>query len=484
MTPTAPRGQPAIIQGGMGVGVSGWRLARAVASSGHLGVVSGVGLDTQLARRLQLGDPGGHLRRGLARFPFAGVAEQILERYYVPGGAGTRQPFRLVSLGSLRPATASVQLVVAANFVEVFLAKEGHGGAVGINYLEKLQMATPAAVYGAMLAGVDYVLVGAGIPAEIPGLLNSFAAGRSGSVTVGMHDSSEAQARVVVDPASVFGASAEMPRPRFLAVISSHILAGYLARDERTRPDGYVVEAPEAGGHNAPPRGPLVLDDAGEPVYGPRDTVDFDKIAALGLPFWLAGGQVGPGKLDDSRARGAAGIQVGSAFALCEESAMDPSLKRELIDRWFAGTLRIRTDTVASPTGFPLKVAQLPETVGEQPVYEQRVRNCDIGYLRVPYRQADGRIGYRCPAEPIGTYIRKGGQAGDAVGRRCLCNGLISTIGLGQRRRGRPSEPPLVTIGQDLSFLHHLASSPSRCYTAADVIAYLLRPGPRDGAQG
>ena len=32
---------PVIIQGGMGVGVSGWRLARAVAERGHLGVVSG-----------------------------------------------------------------------------------------------------------------------------------------------------------------------------------------------------------------------------------------------------------------------------------------------------------------------------------------------------------------------------------------------------------------------------------------------------------
>ena len=66
---------------------------------------------------------------------------------------------------------------MAGNFVEVYLAKQGHYGPVGINYLEKVQMATPAAAYGAMLAGVDYVLMGAGIPAEIPGLLDSFAAG-------------------------------------------------------------------------------------------------------------------------------------------------------------------------------------------------------------------------------------------------------------------------------------------------------------------
>ncbi|MST31305.1 nitronate monooxygenase, partial [Acidimicrobiaceae bacterium USS-CC1] len=175
---------PAIIQGGMGVGVSGWRLARAVASSGQLGVVSGVGLDTQLARRLQLGDPGGHLRRGLAHFPFPGVAEAILERYYTPRRPGPGQAFRPAPVSSLRASKAAAQLVVAANFVEVFLAKEGHGGRVGVNHLEKLQMATPAALYGAMLAGVDYVLMGAGIPTEIPTLLTDLAAGRPGRVTV------------------------------------------------------------------------------------------------------------------------------------------------------------------------------------------------------------------------------------------------------------------------------------------------------------
>ena len=51
---------------------------------------------------------------------------------------------------------------MVANFAEVWLAKQGHHGPVGVNFLEKVQMATPAAAYGAMLAGVDVVLVGAG----------------------------------------------------------------------------------------------------------------------------------------------------------------------------------------------------------------------------------------------------------------------------------------------------------------------------------
>ena len=77
---------PRIIQGGMGVGVSGWRLARAVSSLGQLGVAAGTALDVVLARRLQDGDPGGHVRRALSRFPFPRAAARILDRYFVEGG--------------------------------------------------------------------------------------------------------------------------------------------------------------------------------------------------------------------------------------------------------------------------------------------------------------------------------------------------------------------------------------------------------------
>src|SRR5688572_2113316 len=73
---------PPIIQGGMGVAVSNWRLARAVSLTGNLGVVSGTMLDTVMVRRLQDGDSAGHVRRGLAHFPVPGAAEEILRRYY------------------------------------------------------------------------------------------------------------------------------------------------------------------------------------------------------------------------------------------------------------------------------------------------------------------------------------------------------------------------------------------------------------------
>ena len=77
---------PKIIQGGMGAAVSNWRLANAVSRLGQLGVVSGTALDQILARRLQDGDHGGHIRRALDHFPFPAMAERIWQSYFIPGG--------------------------------------------------------------------------------------------------------------------------------------------------------------------------------------------------------------------------------------------------------------------------------------------------------------------------------------------------------------------------------------------------------------
>ncbi len=472
---------PLVIQGGMGVGVSGWRLARAVAVTGQLGVVSGVGLDTLMARRLQLGDAGGHITRALGHFPRAEVAEQILDQYFVSGGIGPEEPFRAVPPPTLRPSERARNLVVAANFVEVFLAKEGHEGLVGVNLMEKLQMSTLAATYGAMLAGVDYVLVGAGIPVEFPALLDALAAGRPGQVSVDVLGAGAVPAAVALRPEAVIGTRGELLRPRLLAIVASHVLASYLARDPTTRPEGFVVEGPMAGGHSAPPRGPLVLDQEGEPVYGLRDAVDLDKVAALGLPFWLAGGYASPEMVTASCRAGAAGVQVGSAFALCEESGLLGDIKHAAIEHALAADLAVRADPRSSPTGFPFKVADLPGTVAEAQVYERRVRVCDAGYLRSAYRKGSLDVGYRCPAEPVPTYLRKGGELAETVGRCCLCNGLIAAIGLGQRRPGGSLEPPIVTLGQDLSFVPKLLHPGRDSYTAGDVVAYLLPAGPVPG---
>ncbi|MFD7162215.1 nitronate monooxygenase [Streptomyces violascens] len=464
----------------MGVAVSGWRLARAVAGAGQLGVVSGTALDAVLARRLQLGDPGGHVRRALAAFPVPEAAAYVLDRYFVEGGLARGERMRATARLRADRGEAAELLTVLGNFVEVWLAKEGHDGPVGVNYLAKIQLATAPALFGAILAGVDHVLVGAGVPGQIPALASRLARAEPVTTLVTVEGDEEPLPHTF-DPLS--GVMDQLPygmrrlrRPDVLAIVSLPVLASYLVRDPATRPDGFVIETHRAGGHSAPPRGKLSLDAGGEPVYGPRDHPDLAKVAALGIPFWLAGGAAHPERLAAAQALGAIGVQLGSVFALCEESGLRGDLRGELRARARAGTLRVRNDPRASPTTFPFKVAELPGTLSEEAVRAARRPVCDLGYLRTPARAASGALVHRCAAEPVAAYVRKGGDAVDTAGRVCLCNGLLATVGLGQRRPGGADEPPVVTIGQDLGFLDDIGPD-GLPYTAAEVIDWMLGAG-------
>jgi nitronate monooxygenase len=416
------------------------------------------------------------MRRALAKFPVPDVAERLIARYFVAGGKPAEAPFKPAAMPTLRPAAEFLELAVAANFVEVFLAKEGVRGPIGINLLEKIQLVTLPSLYGAMLAGVSCVLMGAGIPRSIPGMLDRFAAGETAELKVDVEGAVAGEEfHSTFSPREFWGGEpARLPRPQFLAIVSSATLAITLARKSNGRVDGFVIEGDVAGGHNAPPRGPLQLNAAGEPVYGPRDVPDLAKFRELGLPFWLAGAYARPEKLAEALAAGAAGVQVGTAFAFCEESGIDSALKRQAIELSRTGHAGVFTDPVASPTGFPFKVLQLKGTASDAATYAARERVCDLGYLRMPYRKDDGTLGYRCPGEPVENFIRKGGQPADADGRKCLCNGLAATVELGQLRTGGRSEPALVTAGNDVATVARFAGGGGTSYTAADVVRYLL----------
>jgi len=471
---------PIIIQGGMGVAVSGWRLARAVAQNGQLGVVSGTALAGVFARQLQLGDPGGHLTRAAARFPIPAVVERVLRQYYIPGGKAEDAPYRLTPMPALNPGPAFTELTVLANFVEVFLAKEGHAGRVGINFLEKIQLPTLPSLFGAMLAHVDYVLMGAGIPRSIPGAMDNLARGEPAELKIDVTGAAPGEDCLsTFDPRAFCGGPApELPRPQFLAIISSATLALTLARKSNGRVDGFIVEGAVAGGHNAPPRGTLQLSATGEPVYGPRDVPELAKIREIGLPFWLAGAYAVPDKLAAARQLGAAGVQIGTAFAFCEESGIMPELKRRILQLSRSETLRVFTDPLASPTGFPFKVLQLLGTLSDEVRYFARERICDLGYLREAYRKTDGSTGYRCAGEPVEDYLKKGGLLADTIGRKCLCNGLMATVGLGQTRL-TGAEDPIITAGDEVAHLARYLPPDRDSYGAADVIRWLLaEPAP------
>lgn len=464
----------------MGAAVSNWNLARAVSMRGQLGVVSGTGLDVVMTRLLQLGDVGGHLRAAFDAFPIPEMAQRVWAQYFVQDGKEADAPFKSRPLPSADPSPRWLELAIVANFSEVWLAKRDHSGPVGINLLEKIQIPTLASLFGAMLAGVDYVLMGAGIPRQIPGVLDSLSRLDPTEYRLDVHGALPGEVFTTkLDPRALgLWPMQSLKRPKFLAIVSSTALAQTMVRKCNPPVDGLVIEGPLAGGHNAPPRGGTVLDENREPIYGPKDAPDLAAIAALGVPFWMAGAYGEPHMLAQALAFGAQGVQLGTPFAFCEESGLPESTKREVIALSLKNRVSVYTDPLASPTGFPFKVLQLAGTLSEETTFLDRQRVCDLGYLRTCYRKEDGTLGYRCAAEPIDDYVRKGGAIEDTDGRKCICNGLVSTIGLPQVRKGGRVEPPILTAGNDVVNLHRYVRPGQHWYTVDDVLAYMLQPAP------
>ncbi len=469
---------PKIIQGGMGVAISNWKLAKTVSMEGALGVVSGSGIALIMISRLMNGDPDGNIRRALINFPFQVPVQEILDEYFIPEPGVPPAPYTRPTMWTLDPPKALVELTVIGNFVEVFLAKEGHSNPVGINLLEKVQLPTMSSLYGAMLAGVDYVIMGAGIPVQVPEILDRLADHDAASYRLDVQGADPGEEyRIHFDPKTLFPGVAEsvgrLSRPRFLPIISSVVLAKTLIKRANGRIDGFVVEGAAAGGHNAPPRGPMRLDERGEPIYGEKDVVDLNQIRELGLPFWLAGGYDTPEKFREALDIGAAGIQVGTAFGYCEESGMEETLKSRIIQKVLDQEIELRNDPLVSPTGYPFKVVQMEGTLSDPEMYQERIRVCDITMLRHLYKRPDGTVGSRCPAEPVEQFVSKGGSVEETEGKICLCNNLFATAGFPQHRKSGYVEPPIVTAGNALTEIGKYIAPGRRSYSVRDVLEYL-----------
>lgn len=504
-----------LIQGGMGIYVSNWRLAKAVAMERPgitAGTVSGTALDAVYVRLLQLGDPGGHVRRALAafdaRFGIA-IGRKICDRYFIDGGKAPTTRYKSVPMQIVRAQDRSdaiplpvqqdapvaltldgdiVELLIATGFAEVWLAKEGHEGNIFINFLKKIDVPLIYVMYGAMLAGVDGVIVGAGNPEGLPEICSRLA--RHEAVTNELfllyREAGDAF-HLPFDPKLVAeGKLAQSPlrRPAFLAIVSQLSLVQALAQSQSEAPDGFIVEHHTAGGHNAGPQGPMRKDSMGQPIYSEIDEPDLLGIREVGLPFWLAGGYGTHEKLQQALDAGATGVQMGSVFALAEESGMKPSFRTAIFAALEKGTddaTLVRT-TLFSPTGYPFKVVQLSDTVADEAVFSARRRVCDIGLLQqrgLTKPTADGtrRLFHRCQAGPIADFVGKRGLERNTEGRRCLCNGLLSCVGLAQvvKQNGElAEEPAIVTLGNHLDGIRRLSRRGQTTYWARDVVVDIL----------
>ena len=504
-----------LIQGGMGVYVSNWRLARAVAQQQPgvtVGTVSGTALDVVFVRLLQLGDPGGHARQALKalddRYGVT-LGQEIVDRYFIPGGKAPGDRFRSAPMHMLRtpdgntavplPAANSqtvtfsldddvINLLIATGFAEVWLAKEGHSGQIFINFLHKIELPLIYVLYGAMLAGVDGVIVGAGNPDGLPALVKELANHAPVSHTISMLYRESGEEFVLrFDPQTVAGGELSkrpLAAPAFLAIVSMERLVEALANSQSAPPDGFIIEHHTAGGHNANPAGPMRKDDQGQPIYSEQDEANLAAIRAVGRPFWLAGGYGSHEKLLEALAVGANGVQVGSIFALAQESGMKPEYKTAVLAAIKAGVenSELVHTTTFSPTGFAFKVVQLEETLSEEEVYADRRRICDIGMLQQRgFHKADEQgqrqLFQRCPAGPVQSYVKNRGLERNSDERRCLCNGLLASVGLAQVKTiggEAVEEPAIVTLGNHLDGIRRLSRQGQTPYFVADVVADIL----------
>lgn len=463
---------PHIIQGGMGVAVSNWELARTVSKRGQLGVVSGTGIEVILARRLQDGDLNGKMREAIAEFPIKRIADEVLEKYFIEGGKDPDKNYRPTPFPNLKQDGNNLilnnqrleELTVLANFVEVHLAKKEHDGIVGINLLYKVQHMMPQSLYGAMLADVDAVLIGAGIPRPVPNALDALVAGEN--VSMPFHVTNGEDYNLMFKPLEIMDEHIEVRRPDFIGIITTQTGMRGLPNA-----DGYVFENPNAGGHNAPPRIRAGLNEFGEPAYGKKDEINMEMVHKIlsrredSQPFWFAGGYAS--RLAEALGEGAAGVQIGTPFAFSKESGIDSKHKLRIREAIKDGA-NVFADPRASPTGFPFQVLSLEGSLSENESYVGRERVCDQGYL-LEFFEDKGKIKSRCASEPTKIYVVKGGDVLETEDRKCICNALISLAGFPSTRKSGYVEQPLVTSGKDTSFVETLMHKFGD-YTANDVI--------------
>ncbi len=476
-----------LIQAGMGVGVSNWEMASICARiTGNIGTISGVAAEFIVTRTLQDGDPGGHMRRALNAFPYRHIAKWVRHDFFVKDGIPPDQDYKAHPVFSLKPSLKLQQLMIVSEFCLVWLAKEGHKGLISINLLEKIQITHIWYILGAMLAGVNFVTMGAGIILQVPAILDNYTKGQPASYSVGIENPEETKGEdgklitsrtITFDPEEILGGKLpKMKRPGLIAIVFNPGLAKLLLKRRPGGIQGFVIEYPTAGGHNAPPRGnEKIYDENGELFYDEaidgRDWVDLQEFREFhkkfGIPFWLAGSYGSPEGYKKARAAGANGVQVGTAFALCEDSGMLPRLRDEVRRQGWLEILKI-TREETSPTGYPINIAQIEGTMSDILTYYTRDRKCSTCALRRNVLLNE-KIVYVCAAEPEAAYINKGGKIEDTVLVLCLCNALLATAGLANH-----GELPVVTLGKDVSCLKHLMRNEYGSYNAIDVVDYII----------
>jgi len=253
-----------VVQGGMGVGVSASGLAGAVARLGAIGTVSAV-----------------DLRR--------------------------RHPDLMEQTGHLDKETNARELIDAANLLaldrEIQLARQiaGGQGLIAVNVMKALS-AYEAYVRQALASGADAIVVGAGLPLDLPEIARDF------------------------------------PATALIPILSDARGVQLVVRkwEKKGRlPDAIVIEHPRlAGGH----LGAAKVADLQDPRFDFESVIPqvlaFFKSAGIEreIPLIAAGGISSHADILRLQALGAAAVQLGTAFAVTLECDADPAFKQVLAE--------------------------------------------------------------------------------------------------------------------------------------------------------
>jgi len=276
-----------IVQGGMGVGISGHRLAGAVAGCNAVGTLSAAD-----ARRSH--------------------ADLMARTRNIGIDAAAKQLINDINLEALDR--------------DIRLAKSlaGGRGLIAVNVMRAVADYARL-VRQACASGADVIVVGAGLPLDLPEL------------------------------------TAEFPQAALVPILSdARGIALVMKKWERKGrlPDAIIIEHPKhAGGH----LGAAKIEDLNDPRF------DFENVLpetlrllrAQGLedrvPLIVAGGINSPERVREVIGLGAAAVQVGTAFAVTEEGDAHPEFKRVL-----AGAKPEDIVEFMSVAGLPARAVRTP----------------------------------------------------------------------------------------------------------------------------
>jgi nitronate monooxygenase len=276
-----------IVQGGMGVGVSAHRLAGAVASLGAVGTISSIDLrrlHPDLMERTRGLAPGAQTRTTIEQANLVALGREIRAAREIAQGRG------LIAVNVMRAVS---------------------------QYQDYVQCA--------LESGIDAVVVGAGLPLDLPELARDF------------------------------------PGALLIPILSEARAIQLVVRrwEKRGRlPDAIVVEHPRhAGGHLGAAR----IEDLSDTRFDFEQVIPqaraFFKSAGIerDIPLIAAGGINSLADIRRLQALGAAGVQLGTAFAVSAECDADPAFKNVL-----AGARPEDLVEFISVAGLPARAVRTP----------------------------------------------------------------------------------------------------------------------------